>query len=85
VRDALRTIIKGAALYGRLRPDGCIEYDQSLINTALAAGISRPTLNLVRPLLFEKTGIRRAPPRASYQVTPLGQRADALLPPLLAD
>jgi hypothetical protein len=63
VRDALRAIIEGAARYGRLRTDGRIEYDQSLFETALAAGISRPTLDRVRPLLLEKTGIRRAPRR----------------------
>ncbi len=63
VRDALRAIVEGAARYGRLRPDGDVEYDQSLFETAIAAKISRPTLDRVRPILLEKAGIRRAPRR----------------------
>lgn len=78
VRDALRKIIEGAARYGRLRRDGGIEFDLSLFDTALAAGISRPTLDRVRPLLLEKAGIRRAPGRtptdAGAWVLPSGAR-----------
>ncbi|MBA3491082.1 MAG: primase C-terminal domain-containing protein, partial [Rubrobacteraceae bacterium] len=78
VRDALRAIISGAARYGRLRPDGWIEYDESLFNTALAAGITRPTLDRARRFILERTGIRRAPRRtpkdAGAWVLPSGAR-----------
>ena len=43
-RDLLRAVLEGAARWGRLNADGDVEFDMSCQETALAAGISRPTV-----------------------------------------